>query len=131
MYVDASRYTEKPISVVKSLLDYWIHKALWHRPSVIVLDNLDKLVPAELEHADSFRSRHVAELFLALFSSSARFAPINFRGVIMIATASSTAALHHLINSSHIFSHVVQVKPPNKESRKEVEWIFITILAFT
>ncbi|KAH8827941.1 P-loop containing nucleoside triphosphate hydrolase protein [Flagelloscypha sp. PMI_526] len=120
MYVDASRYTEKPISVVKSLLDYWIHKALWHRPSVIVLDNLDKLVPAELEHADSFRSRHVAELFLALFSSSARFAPINFRGVIMIATASSTAALHHLINSSHIFSHVVQVKPPNKESRKEI-----------
>lgn len=48
-FVDASRYSEQPISTVKSLFRYWLHKAAWHRPSILILDNLDKLLGAEVE----------------------------------------------------------------------------------
>jgi peroxin-1 len=48
-YVDVSRYSDRPTPTVKALLRYWFDKVAWHRPSVLVLDNLDKLLSAELE----------------------------------------------------------------------------------
>lgn len=37
------------MSKVKSLLHYWFDKAFFHRPTVIVFDNIDKLMGAEQE----------------------------------------------------------------------------------
>jgi len=48
-YVDVSRYSEQPISAVKGLFRYWFDKAAWHRPSILILDNLEKLLGAEVE----------------------------------------------------------------------------------
>lgn len=48
-YVDVSKYSELPIPTAKNLFRYWLDKARWHKPSVIVLDNLDKLLSAEVE----------------------------------------------------------------------------------
>jgi peroxin-1 len=72
------------------------------------------------QHADSFRSRHLTEIFLTLFSSGARTAPLNCRGIVLMATAESTASLHSLINAFHIFKEVIHVSPPNKEGRRDV-----------
>ncbi|KAJ7782814.1 P-loop containing nucleoside triphosphate hydrolase protein [Mycena metata] len=120
LYVDVGRYAAQPVQTIKALLSYWFKKASWHRPAVLVLDNLEKLVGVEVEHADSFRTRHITELFIALYSASARVAAPNSRGVVLLATASSTAALHPLINGAHIFEEVVSVKAPNKNARKEI-----------
>ncbi|KAJ6495661.1 P-loop containing nucleoside triphosphate hydrolase protein [Mycena vitilis] len=120
LYVDVSRYAAQPVQTIKALLGYWFKKAAWHRPAILILDNLEKLVGVELEHADSFRTRHITEIFISLYSSSARSAAPNSRGVVLLATASSTAALHPLINGAHIFEDVVSVKSPNKNARKEI-----------
>lgn len=48
-YVDISRYSDKPVSTMNVLFKYWAEKAAWHRPSVLILDNLDKLLSAEVE----------------------------------------------------------------------------------
>ncbi|TRM69216.1 P-loop containing nucleoside triphosphate hydrolase protein [Schizophyllum amplum] len=120
LHIDASTIAEKPISAIKSQLDYWFDKAMWHKPAILILDDLDKLLSAELEHADSFRTRHIVELFLSRFSPAARFAPLNSRGMILIATASSSAALHPLLMQSQIFAETVNVMPPNKEARKMI-----------
>ena len=72
------------------------------------------------QHADSFRSRHLTEIFLTLFSSGARTAPLNCHGIVLLATAESTASLHSLINSFHIFKEVIHISPPNKEGRRDV-----------
>jgi len=48
-HVDVEKYADTPISTVKNLLNYWFDKAAWHKPSIIVLDNLDKLLSAEVE----------------------------------------------------------------------------------
>ncbi|KAJ7287329.1 P-loop containing nucleoside triphosphate hydrolase protein [Mycena rebaudengoi] len=120
LYVDVSRYAAQPVPAVKALLGYWFKKAVWHWPAILILDNLDKLVGVELEHADSFRTRHITEIFLSLYSSSARSVAPNSRGVILLATASSTATLHPLVNSAHIFAEVINVKSPNKNARKEI-----------
>ncbi|KAG6852303.1 hypothetical protein C0991_001085 [Blastosporella zonata] len=49
LFVDLSPYVEQPISTIKSLMQYWFDKVIWHKPSILILDNLDKLVGAELE----------------------------------------------------------------------------------
>ncbi|KXN87354.1 Peroxisome biosynthesis protein PAS1 [Leucoagaricus sp. SymC.cos] len=119
-YIDVSKYSDTPVSTVKTLFGYWFDKAAWHKPSVIVLDSLDKLLSAEVEHADSFRSRQLTEIFLAIFSPSSRTAAMNCHGIIMIATAASTASVHHLLNSMHVFKEVVHVQPPNKDARRDI-----------
>ena len=41
LFVDLAKYSETPISKVKSLLHYWFDKAFHHRPTVVVFDNMD------------------------------------------------------------------------------------------
>ncbi|KAF9460743.1 P-loop containing nucleoside triphosphate hydrolase protein [Collybia nuda] len=119
-FVDVSRYSEQPVATIKSLFRYWLHKAIWHRPSILVLDNLDKLLSVELEHADSFRTRHLTELFVSTYSAYARTAMTNSRGIILLASATSTSALHPLLSIAHVFQDVVNVKPPNKDARRAI-----------
>ncbi|CDO70672.1 hypothetical protein BN946_scf184761.g10 [Trametes cinnabarina] len=120
LYVDLSRFSASPITKVRSHMKYWMEKAIWHKPSLLVLDNIDKLMGTELEHADSFHTRHITEVFLGIYGSSARSAAPNASGVVIIAAAESQAALHPLLNSSHIFKEVVHLKPPSKDARKEI-----------
>lgn len=47
--MDLTKYSEEQIPVLKTVFQYWLNLAKWYRPSVIVLDNLDKVIPAELE----------------------------------------------------------------------------------
>lgn len=49
LYVDAAKYTETPVSRVKNLLRYWFDKAYFHRPTVVIIDNLDMLIGVEQE----------------------------------------------------------------------------------
>ncbi|KAL0956260.1 hypothetical protein HGRIS_002414 [Hohenbuehelia grisea] len=119
-YVDLAKYSEKPVPFVKSLFRYSFEKAAWHKPSILIFDNMDKLLSVELEHADSFRSRHLAEVFLYQYSAACRAAANNFRGVIMLGTASSAASLHPLINKMHVFEEEVHVKPPDKNARRDI-----------
>lgn len=119
-YVDVTPYADKPVSTAKALFKYWFDNAAWHKPSVLILDNIEHLLKAEEEHTDSFRTRQLVELFVYLYSSSARSASPNSRGVILITTAPSASALHPLLNSKHIFSEIVHVKAPNKDARRDI-----------
>ncbi|KAF8215304.1 hypothetical protein K438DRAFT_774138 [Mycena galopus ATCC 62051] len=109
LYVDVARYATQPVHTIKALLQHWFKKASWHRPAVLILDNLKKLVGVESEHADSFRMRHI----VSLYSASARSAAPNSR-----MGASSAAALHPILNGAHVFEDVVSVKAPSKNARK-------------
>ncbi|KZP06528.1 AAA-domain-containing protein [Athelia psychrophila] len=120
LYIDLARHAETPVPALKGLFKHWWAKAAWHRPSVIVFDNVDKLMGVELEHADSFRTRHLTSLFVALYSAAARAAAPNARGIVVIGTAQGQASLHPLLSSAHVFSEIVRVKPPNKDARRDI-----------
>ncbi|KAK1229140.1 Peroxisome biosynthesis protein pex1 [Marasmius sp. AFHP31] len=120
LYVDVAPLAEKPVATVKNLFKYWFDKAFWHKPTILVLDNLHELVGTESEHANSFRTRHITELFLSTFSSTLRSNAPNSRGIILLATAPSAASLHPLISTAHIFEEVITVTPPNKDARRDI-----------
>ncbi|TFY68057.1 hypothetical protein EVG20_g3702 [Dentipellis fragilis] len=119
-YVDVSRWTEKPVTKVRDQLHFWLDKALWHRPSVIIFDNLDKLLPVEAEHADSFRTRLLTELFVSMFSAQAHDLAPDTSGVVIIGTAESQSSLHPLLGTMHVFKETVKLKAPDRTARKEI-----------
>lgn len=118
--VDLSTLVKKPIGHVKAQLSFAAEKAMFHRPSILILDNLDKLIPTEVEHSDSFRSRHLAEIFLNIFSSSARSTSRNMSGVVVLATAAATTSLHPFVNASHLFHQTIDLKPPTRDARRDI-----------
>ncbi|THH28835.1 hypothetical protein EUX98_g5355 [Antrodiella citrinella] len=89
LHVDLAKYVDTPIAKIKTLFKYWLEKARWHRPSVIIMDNMDKLMSPELEHAESFRSRHITELFVHYYGTAVRSAQPNSKGVVLVASAES------------------------------------------
>jgi peroxin-1 len=72
------------------------------------------------KNADSTRTRHIVEAFIAAYAATFRSTPTNFRGVVMIATAKNSAAIHPLLKQLHVFEDIINVLPPNKDARKEV-----------
>ena len=49
LHIDLAKYVDTPVAKIKTLFKHWLEKAQWHRPSVIVMDNMDKLMSPELE----------------------------------------------------------------------------------
>ncbi|KAH7908843.1 P-loop containing nucleoside triphosphate hydrolase protein [Hygrophoropsis aurantiaca] len=119
-YVDLAQYTSTPVPTLRALFRHWYEKAVWHCPVILVFDNLDKLIPPEVEHADSFRTRHIAELFVMFYARTARLAPPNFRGIVMLATAASSTGVHPLLNVKHVFQEEVSIAAPGRAIRKEI-----------
>ncbi|KAG1873799.1 P-loop containing nucleoside triphosphate hydrolase protein [Suillus subluteus] len=119
-YIDFSSLASKPAQTLGALFRHLFVLARWHSPSVLIFDNLDKVCAAEVEHADSFRQRHITELFLMQYSSNARLAPSNFRGIVLLATAESQTSVHSLLHTLHIFKDVASIPPPGREARKEI-----------
>ena len=48
-YIDSVKISQQPIPSVKAQFNFWFDKCAWHRPSVLILDNLEKLLSAEVE----------------------------------------------------------------------------------
>ncbi|QRV98170.1 AAA family ATPase [Ceratobasidium sp. AG-Ba] len=114
VYVDLAQMADEHTSSLRSKFKTWRSVAAWRQPSVLVLDNLDKVVAAEVEHTDSSRARHLAEHFLDVFASPP--AP----GVAILASCTSPSALHPLLNASHVFAHKVQLRAPDKNARRDI-----------
>jgi peroxin-1 len=115
MEVNCSEISDERIPVFKEMLQKWFDEAAWHGPSLIFFDDLDRLIPAEVEHADSTRSRHLAELFVSMAQIACQRHPI-----MIMATAQQQQSLHPALITHHIFTELKHLQPPNRDERKLV-----------
>jgi peroxin-1 len=53
-------------------------------------------------------------------SASAHDLAPDLSGIVLIATAESQSALHPLFSVSHLFKQIVHLKPPDKNTRKQI-----------
>ncbi|KAG9051589.1 Peroxisome biosynthesis protein pex1 [Tulasnella sp. UAMH 9824] len=115
VYLDLSKNSEDRVATMRNNFKTWLSVATWHRPTILVLDNLDRAVGPEVEHADSTRTKQIAEVFVSVFAPSR--APA---GVAILATCQSQSTLHPLLSSSHLFSSRLVLKAPNKDARRDI-----------
>ncbi|PRT53993.1 Peroxisome biosynthesis protein PAS1 [Wickerhamiella sorbophila] len=112
---DVGALMEKPVPTVKEALRRVFLEAAWHSPALVVIDDLDKLIPAELEHSDSSRTVQLAEIFNGLAHEI-----LSSRPVTLLATAQAKEALHSSLTSSHVFEELIHLRSPDKTVREAV-----------
>ncbi|KAG1469689.1 hypothetical protein G6F56_003111 [Rhizopus delemar] len=113
MQINCSEISDERVPMLKELFQKWLDEAVWHGPSLLFFDNLDRLIPAEVEHADSTRSRHLAELFVRMMSKMCSRHPI-----MIVATAQQQQSIHTALITHHVFSELCHLQPPNRDERK-------------
>ncbi|KAI8073284.1 P-loop containing nucleoside triphosphate hydrolase protein [Gongronella butleri] len=115
MEINCAEIANERIPTLKDTMQKWFDEAAWHAPSVIFFDDIDRLIPAEVEHADSTRSRHLAELFTQMATTMTRR-----HAVMMVATAQQQQSIHANLITNHLFTELVQLKPPSRDERKQI-----------
>ncbi|KAF9585912.1 Peroxisome biosynthesis protein pex1 [Lunasporangiospora selenospora] len=114
--INCAEFAEDRIPVLMSKFQQWFDTAAFHSPSILFLEDLDRLIPAEVEHADSFRSRQIAEVFLQIATQMCK----RFDRIAIVATAQQQVSVHPSLITSHLFSEIIRLTPPGKVERKEM-----------
>lgn len=112
---DCGKLAHERIQVIKDAISDWFSRAAWYAPSIVVLDDLDRLCAAELEHADSTRARQIAEIFAASAKAARARHPIS-----LLATAQAKESLHDLLTTGHLFEESVALRSPDKLARRDI-----------
>ncbi|ANB12607.1 AAA family ATPase peroxin 1 [Sugiyamaella lignohabitans] len=108
-------HAEKQVHSLKETLRKLFLEAAWYSPSVIILDDLDKLIPAEIEHADATKTRQLAEVFKLLTEST-----VSVRNVSILASSVTKESLHSSLITNHIFEEILHLKSPDKYVRETI-----------
>ncbi|KAF9433755.1 Peroxisome biosynthesis protein pex1 [Entomortierella beljakovae] len=114
--VNCAEFAEDRIPVLMTKFQQWFDTAAFHSPSILFLEDLDRLIPAEVEHADSFRSRQIAEVFLQIATKMCK----RFDRIVIVATAQQQVSVHPSLITSHLLSEIIRLTPPGKTERKEM-----------
>ncbi|KAF9902887.1 Peroxisome biosynthesis protein pex1 [Linnemannia zychae] len=114
--INCAEFAEDRLPVLMTKFQQWFDTAAFHSPSILFLEDLDRLIPAEVEHADSFRSRQIAEVFLQIATKMCK----RFDQIAIVATAQQQVSVHPSLITSHLFSEITRLMPPGKTERKEM-----------
>ncbi|KAK9473109.1 P-loop containing nucleoside triphosphate hydrolase protein [Dipodascopsis tothii] len=113
--IDCAELADERVPALKAAIERWFMAAAWHAPSVVVLEGLDVLVPAEVEHADSSRARQLAELFVQTAGTYMRS-----REIALLATTVSKESMHARLITGHLFGCQAKLAPPDKAVRRQL-----------
>ncbi|KAF9123574.1 Peroxisome biosynthesis protein pex1 [Mortierella sp. 14UC] len=114
--INCAEFAEDRLPVLMTKFQQWFDTAAFHSPSILFLEDLDRLIPAEVEHADSFRSRQIAEVFLQIATKMCK----RFDQIAIVATAQQQVSVHPSLITSHLLSEITRLMPPGKTERKEM-----------
>lgn len=115
VFVSCGPKSEDPVGSLKELFNRVLIEASWFAPSVVLFDDLDELMPAEVEHADSTKTRQLAEIFQQYVHST-----MSSRSVSILATSKSKESIHAHLFSSHVLDESFHLKSPDKEVRRAI-----------
>ncbi|KAF2094116.1 AAA-domain-containing protein [Rhizodiscina lignyota] len=114
---------ETRASTIKETLNRVFGSAVWGArlggKAVVILDDLDRLCPAETELQvgdENGRSRQISE---SLCSIVRQYCTVE-SGVVLLATAQSKEAVNNVITGGHVVREIVSLKAPNKDGRRRV-----------
>ncbi|CAO1630448.1 unnamed protein product [Parajaminaea phylloscopi] len=131
LYVDCTSLSEMRISQLKTTFKEWRNALDWYGQSstsedfaggaVLMLDNLDRVLIAEVENVDPTRARTLAECFVeTLLVGTPDGSSSGSSDTVILATASSSLSLHKLLAEKHAWRESIGIKPPGKAERAEI-----------
>lgn len=98
-------------------LTKWFQECAWYKPSVLLLDNLDKIIPAEQENADSSQTKNLSEFIVGQIQKLHSQQNSNFS---VITSATAKESLHGFLFLSHLIEEFHALSPPDKSTRAKL-----------
>lgn len=95
----------------------WFSDAVWHEPSLIVFDNLDKVLSVETENGDSRMANQISEIFVA---QNAKISAQANTKVSMLITGVSKESFNKQLLLAHLIDHYIHLRAPDKKSRATI-----------
>lgn len=115
IWFSCGAHGEKQLQYLKETVRKLFLEAAWYAPSVVIFDDIEKLIPAEVEHRDSTKSVQLAEIFNTLAKSIMQSRPVS-----VIATAPTKESIHGSLITSHLFEETFHLKSPDKDIREVI-----------
>ncbi|ODV82077.1 AAA-domain-containing protein [Suhomyces tanzawaensis NRRL Y-17324] len=101
----------------KNHMSKWLQSCAWHKPALLILDNLDKILSAEQEHGDSSKSNQLTEF---LISQLEKIQSQQNSNLSLLMSSTSKEALNKLLFQSHLIENFHHLSPPSKTARGEL-----------
>ncbi|CAK7228423.1 Peroxisome biosynthesis protein pex1 [Sporothrix eucalyptigena] len=115
---------ESKIAAIKETLNRLFMGASWGArlggKALVILDDLDRLCPAETElvvQSEEGRSRQISEGLCAIVKQYCGRLDSN---VVLLATAQGKDTLHNVVVGGHIVREIVDLKAPDKDTRRKI-----------
>lgn len=124
---------ETRIATIKETFTKLFMSASWGTKlggrALVVLDDLDKLCPAEteLQTSDNGRSRHISEILCSVTREYCGYGC----NVAVLAVSQSREGINNVLVANNIFKDFLTIKAPNKNSRRLILEALITGQNFT
>lgn len=114
---------ETRVSTIKENLKRVFMAAAWGArlggKSIVILDDLDRICPAETElevGSENGRSRQISEAVCSIVRQYCG----KDSNVVLLATSQAKESLHNVIIGGHVVREIVSLKAPDKEGRRKV-----------
>ncbi|KAK4057620.1 Peroxisome biosynthesis protein pex1 [Microbotryomycetes sp. JL221] len=106
IFIDCSKFSDERHATLKGKIKEWFDEACWHAPSLLVLDNIDRMLSAEVELAHTFFS----------IATSA----LSSRPIVLVMTAQSSTSFHPLLSTTHLIGETISLRGPTKAARRDI-----------
>lgn len=91
--------------------------AVWNEPSLVVFDNLDRILSAETENTDSRVANQITEIFVAQHS---KIVSQSDKKVSLLISGASKEAFNKNLLLAHVFDHYIHLRAPDKKARASI-----------
>ncbi|QPG74277.1 hypothetical protein FOA43_001602 [Brettanomyces nanus] len=113
--------TKDPEELKKLFTEIVPQELLWHEPALLVLDNVDTLIPKESEQGETGFSTQITELLASRFTTLCAH-----KEIILILTSKSRDSVNPVTFQKHLVEKEVKLTAPNKDLRFVLLSHFIT-----
>lgn len=101
----------------KNHLFKYIQQCAWNKPSLLILDNIDKIMNIEMENMDATKSNQVTEFFI---SSLAKVHNQTNSNLSILLSSTSKESINKLLLGSHLLENFVHLNAPDKALRFDI-----------
>lgn len=112
---DGSKNDNNKNKLVSNLFSKIFEECFWHSPSLIILDNLDKVLPKDVEHGDNSISLQLSEI---LISKAEKYCERN--NITFLVTSVSRNSINKIIFQKHFVDEEIGLGAPNKTQLSEI-----------
>lgn len=123
-YISCESLMNDTFLQAKTHITKWIQACAWHKPALLVLDNLDKILTAEMDNVDSSKSNQLTEF---LVTQLEKVHNQNHSNVSVLLSSNSKESLNKLLTQCHLIENFNHLSAPDKMARLELLEKYLTI----